>query len=33
VFERFLGNLTVGFSLMTRLLHWDDFQKNACLAE
>ncbi len=27
MFERFLGNLTVGFSLMTRLLHWDDFQK------
>lgn len=27
MFERFLGNLTVGFSRMTGLLHWDDFQK------
>jgi hypothetical protein len=27
VFERFLGNMTVGFSRMTGLLHWDDFQK------
>ncbi len=27
VFERFLGNITVGFSRMTGLLHWDDFQK------